>query len=190
MPIIDITNKKFNRWNVLEKATRDKHGKGQWLCECECGTQRIVAASSLRKGLSKSCGCYKHETLSKGFKEISGAFWRKFERHADKRGIEFLITIEEAWEIFLNQDRKCALSGVDLCFVNNYDTYLDQSASPDRINNSKPYNKENFQWVHKRVNRIKSVLSDEELLFWCSKIINYSKVKPRDFDSNEIKWNS
>lgn len=45
----------FGRWRVL-----DRKGS-RWLCRCKCGTERCVDASSLRRGVSKSCGCAKRE---------------------------------------------------------------------------------------------------------------------------------
>ena len=65
---IDLTGKKFNRWTVLSKATRPKTTQNSgtyWLCQCECGTQRVVWGKSLQDGSSKSCGCLKGEKLVK-----------------------------------------------------------------------------------------------------------------------------
>lgn len=188
MPIIDLTGQKFNRWTVISKAPRDKHGKGQWNCRCSCGNQLVVAGASLKRSLSKSCGCYKREVLSRGYKDISGAFWRKFERHAIKRKIPFKVTLQEAWEIFQKQKGRCALSGVDIKFVNNYDKNVEQTASPDRIDNTKGYSKDNIQWVHKKVNRLKCVMSDDELLFWCEKILKTKGKTKIKFNPNTIGW--
>lgn len=58
---IDLTGKKFNRWLVLKRVSNDKHNLTQWLCRCDCGTERIVLGNSLRNGRSKSCGCYNRE---------------------------------------------------------------------------------------------------------------------------------
>jgi hypothetical protein len=53
---IDISGKKFARWTVLSF-----HGsvnkKRMWNCICECGTEMKVNGTSLRMGVSKSCGC-------------------------------------------------------------------------------------------------------------------------------------
>lgn len=60
---IDLTGKKFNRWLVLKRVSNDKHNLTQWLCRCDCGTERIVLGNSLRNGRSQSCGCYNREIL-------------------------------------------------------------------------------------------------------------------------------
>lgn len=58
--LIDITGKVFGRWTVLKRtsgSTTRKDGAAKWICRCECGKERPVSSITLRKGLSKSCGC-------------------------------------------------------------------------------------------------------------------------------------
>ena len=43
-------------WQILSKAP-GRSSVSRYLCRCACGTERTVAASSLRKGVSMSCGC-------------------------------------------------------------------------------------------------------------------------------------
>ena len=57
---IDLTGQKFGQWVVLSRANNSLEGRAQWLCECECGTQRVVLGKSLRSGSSTSCGCSRH----------------------------------------------------------------------------------------------------------------------------------
>lgn len=57
----DLTNKQFNNWLVLGYK-----GNQSWLCECQCEkhTKKIVRAYDLVNGLSRSCGCTRHEDLT------------------------------------------------------------------------------------------------------------------------------
>lgn len=64
----DIVGNKYNRWTVLSKDCV-KNKLRYYLCECECGTVRKVEKRNLVNGLSKSCGCYKHDVL---FRDITG----------------------------------------------------------------------------------------------------------------------
>lgn len=57
--VIDMTGQTWGQLTVLERAENDKHGKAQWLCQCECGNKKIIAGAALRKGLTISCGCNK-----------------------------------------------------------------------------------------------------------------------------------
>lgn len=55
----DLTGKQFGKLKVLEWAGSNKHNSSLWLCECECGTKKIIPSSTLIKGESNSCGCLK-----------------------------------------------------------------------------------------------------------------------------------
>jgi hypothetical protein len=185
----NLTNEKYNKITFLKYIKNDKFGKALWLCECDCGKEKILNASAIKAGLTTSCGCNKQKKLRKGYGDISGAFWHKLERSALSRDFEFTIKINEAWDIFLNQNKKCAISGVDLIIYPNNDRSRIQTASPDRIDSSKGYTKENFQWVHKRINRIKNILSTDELMFWINKIYNNNKNQIiKEFDVNKLTW--
>jgi hypothetical protein len=49
---------KFGRWTVVTpNCFSDQRYNKMSLCQCECGTVRHVKSYSLRKGLSRSCGC-------------------------------------------------------------------------------------------------------------------------------------
>lgn len=51
----------FGRWTVLQRARNDSHRSAFWLCRCACGSERSVRATSLRCGISESCGCLRRE---------------------------------------------------------------------------------------------------------------------------------
>lgn len=55
MPI--EVGEKFGRWTVINNSKKTGFSE----CECECGTVRNVENSSLRSGISKSCGCISKE---------------------------------------------------------------------------------------------------------------------------------
>lgn len=58
--LLDLTGQHFGRWTVL-KRDFSKKGTAYWICQCKCGTIKSVCGSSLRKGVSTSCGCYRIE---------------------------------------------------------------------------------------------------------------------------------
>jgi len=57
-----IGGKKFGRLNVQDKwrisEWTNGHKYREWFCICECGSKIWVAADSIRKGHTISCGCY------------------------------------------------------------------------------------------------------------------------------------
>lgn len=187
--IDDLTDKKISNLTFLKYVKNDKFGKAMWLCRCDCGKEKILNASAIKAYLTTSCGCNKQKALRKGYELISGSFWKKLKKSALIRSIDFDISIEDAWQIYIEQDRKCAITGVDISMYPESDKLYKQTASPDRINSDKGYTKDNFQWVHKRVNRLKSVLSMDELLFWASLIVSCNKNKPiKHFDTSSFGW--
>lgn len=56
---IDITGHRFGRLVVLGIADRGKHRNRSvyWLCQCDCGNQKIISGASLRGNVTHSCGC-------------------------------------------------------------------------------------------------------------------------------------
>lgn len=57
-----LCGQKFGKLLVVDKANdyidpkSKKHIK-QYLCQCDCGTIKVIRASNLKSGVSKSCGC-------------------------------------------------------------------------------------------------------------------------------------
>jgi len=150
-------------------------------CICECGQTVVVRAKNIRNSHKLSCGCLTRRTSSdnplwKGHGEISKSFWNGIKGASLRRSrtILFDITIEQVWELFLKQDRKCALSGVSLVFPPKSRYYGDSgTASLDRIDSSKGYTIDNIQWVHKNINLMKWHLPQETFLEWCRMIAEY-----------------
>lgn len=64
--IIDLTGKRFGRWVVIGLSPkRDKYRRTYWICRCDCGVEKVVLGVHLKRGGSKSCGCYCREKTSK-----------------------------------------------------------------------------------------------------------------------------
>lgn len=52
----------YGRLTVIGPGPERPHHK-HWLCQCECGTLRVINGISLRKGATRSCGCLNLEKL-------------------------------------------------------------------------------------------------------------------------------
>ena len=107
-----------------------------------------------------------------GYKEMQGAFLSSIKAGAKKRKIEYNVSNEYIWKLFLDQDRKCKYTGLPLFFSkNNLEHRMGQAnASLDRIDPSLPYIEGNVHWVHKRVNIMKGNMNEEEFLNFCKAI--------------------
>lgn len=101
---------------------------------------------------------------------MPGSYWTSIKSNADRRGISTAgFTIDDAWEKFVEQDGRCAFTGIPLIFESKCNR-PDGTASLDRIDSSKGYTKDNVQWVHKDINYIKRDLSDADFIALCKKV--------------------
>ena len=57
----DLTDMKFGRLTVIERAGTDKFRRALWLCKCDCGNEKILPGGNLTSGHTTSCGCYNRE---------------------------------------------------------------------------------------------------------------------------------
>lgn len=58
----DLAGQRFGRLVALHMAP--KRRETVWLCRCDCGTELEVVASSLRRGTTVSCGCYRADRMA------------------------------------------------------------------------------------------------------------------------------
>lgn len=116
-----------------------------------------------------------HGKMWNGFGDISQWYFNGLVYGAKKRNLEFNINIKEIWTLFLEQNARCAISGIEIFFGINYQT---QTASLDRIDNNKGYIIENLQWVNKYINKFRNRLSIEEFKYWCRLIYEYANGIP------------
>jgi hypothetical protein len=95
----------------------------------------------------------------KGFKGIPGKVLSKLKRDASKRGLAFELTLEDIYNVFVFQNKKCAFTNIPLTFG------LD--ASVDRIDSFEGYYPWNIQIVHKTLNMMKKDLPNDVFIAWC-----------------------
>ena len=69
----DLTGKIFDRLTVLKKGKKDRNGHQYYICKCNCGNIVEVNSDNLRRGLTKSCGCFHSEIMhQKLFQDLTG----------------------------------------------------------------------------------------------------------------------
>jgi hypothetical protein len=150
-------------------------------CQCICGTIRPVRNWWLTHSKTFGCGCSntKGRFKSKCVGELSSSYFTSFKFSRKSKNIYFSeeITLDYLWELFLKQDRKCAISGVDILLNPRWakqnrgkQTKIIQTASIDRINNSLGYTKDNIQWVHKDINYMRGGLPLEIFIAFCKEV--------------------
>jgi len=181
MKKLELANKKFGKLTVIELHSIDRNGHTRYNCVCDCGNVCNVLSTHLVRGNTKSCGCSilkgKERKNWKGVGEISGQFWAShILRSADgskgkRKPLECNITKEYVWDLFLLQNRKCKLSGIELKFPTKFKD-KSYTASLDRIDSSKGYIIGNVQWIHKDINKMKNTYDQDYFIKMCKLISN------------------
>jgi hypothetical protein len=62
---VEMIGRRFGRVIVLSEDKRDSQGIIYYKCLCDCGNQKIIKGTNLRAGITKSCGCYNREIITK-----------------------------------------------------------------------------------------------------------------------------
>ena len=140
----------------------DKYSHAICLCKCECGNEIEVLRYSLIQNNTRSCGCLRN--LSPYHMFVPRFWWGTLTRGAKVRNIELCITIDDVGRLYLKQNKRCNLSGLELIFGENWS---ETTASLDRIDSKKPYTIDNIQLVHKHVNRIKQHYNQQYFIHLC-----------------------
>jgi hypothetical protein len=173
----DLTGRQFGWLTVLREAGgRGSHGDVLWLVRCRCGKEYEKGAASLLKPPRSttavtSCGCAPHnrEYVSKyeGAGELSGHRFGYLTNQARQRGIAFTVNAKYLWDMFLWQNRLCALTSVPLSLSKKRLVAGESVASLDRISSDFGYEPGNVQWVHPTINFMKHAMPQGTFIAWC-----------------------
>lgn len=177
---------KFGELTVISLAGKDKHGKQLYLCKCNCGNETLARNYYLKSGRKKSCGCLRKivsknnakksgskisKSKFKGIGDLSSTIVGRIKYNADVRKISYEVSLEYLWNLYIQQNKQCALSGIPITFGNRYKK-LTTTASLDRIDSSKGYTEGNVQWLHKDTNIMKRQLTNEQFVSFCKAVVN------------------
>lgn len=136
----------YGRWDHYQNALR-----GNWKCK-KCGSQKNTGRGR--------------------YNDILYSWFDVKKRGARDRGLFWELTIEYVWDLYVAQDKKCALSGKEIGWAK---AGMTATASIDRIDSSEGYLTNNVQLVHKDVNFMKQQFDQDYFVNVCTMIAERAK---------------
>lgn len=112
----ELSGEKIGRWFVIGKA-ESHSGISQWICRCDCGTERVVGRNVLleKRNKQKSCGCWRSERIAQKNTRHGKAYtptWRSWQSMLTRcfnpkiKNFEYWggrgITVCDRWKTFEN----------------------------------------------------------------------------------------
>lgn len=176
IPTEDLSGRTFGNLTVSH------YSRGGWVCNCSCGNTKILRPSRLLKDNVKTCGysCKNKITGSRHKNwqgvydgDLSMQFYTHCYSKAEERGLEFEVSLEYLWDLFLAQDKRCNLTGIELVMMSSKNDTRN-TASLDRIDSSKGYIIGNVQWIHKVINQMKWNFRESEFVDWCKLVARHN----------------
>lgn len=138
----NIANQRFGRLIAKERI-----GK-KWLCACDCGGEKMINPSNLKRRLTKSCGCLNRELTSQ--RSTRPFQWRKIPEYKIWQGIIQRCENQNDKD-YKNYGgrgiRVCDVWHAFDCFLSDMGPRPSNEFSIDRIDVNGNYEQNNCRWA-------------------------------------------
>jgi hypothetical protein len=186
MKKINLIGLKFNRLQILDEINN------KLLCQCDCGTIKLIIKNKVKSGKIKSCGCFNQEMRKSRIKKMTQAR----QKYSPKEASAIKIWKDRYSDGDLSFEQFKSLSILNCYYCNSEpnskfnESYYDQRRSKDakesgffiyngldRIDQSEPHHSNNVVPCCKQCNMCKRNMSQDEFIKFIEKI--YLNIKSK-----------
>ncbi|MBQ9391930.1 MAG: hypothetical protein IJU02_07045 [Lachnospiraceae bacterium] len=168
---------KNKHWIIIEGPLL-RNGAINYKIKCDCGRSTRFISGHEFLNPNRSYMCFKCAGEKRGiefhlqdaYEELYQHKYYKLQRGAEVRHIEFSLSKEYLWNLYVAQNKRCAITGDEIPVLSE--------ASLDRIESNLGYIEGNVQWVTKQANLSKHIMTMKQLYDFCRKVLKHANQQP------------
>lgn len=191
---LELTGMTFSRLLVVRRVKIKGANNAMWECKCECGKTTVAAASNIKNGVTRSCGCLVKDTSRA---TLTGNTIRR--THNLSRSSEHWAWTKMKQRCYNQSNAKYkdyGARGITVCdrWLNSFENfYADMGPKPskshsiDRKENDGPYSPQNCRWAipltqarNSRRNRIVEIDGQKKCISEWVEHLGVPTWKPRE----------